>query len=111
MDTSIFHYFNDIETKEIAPGFFSKLIHTETNTINFIEVKAGCSVPRHRHIHEQCSFIIEGEFELTVNDIPQVLNTGLFAIVPSNAWHSGTAITDCRLIDIFSPAREDYKNL
>ena len=111
MDTSIFHYFNDIETKEIAPGFFSKLIHTETNTINFIEVKAGCSVPRHRHIHEQCSFIIEGEFELTVNDIPQVLNTGLFAIVPSNAWHSGTAITDCRLIDIFSPTREDYKNL
>lgn len=111
MDTSIFHHFNDIETKEIAPGFFSKLIHTQTNTVNFIEVKAGCSVPRHRHIHEQCSFIIEGEFELTVNDIPQLLNTGLFAIVPSNAWHSGTAITDCRLIDIFSPVREDYKNL
>jgi quercetin dioxygenase-like cupin family protein len=111
MDTSIFHYFNDIETKEIAPGFFSKLIHTETNTINFIEVKAGCSVPRHRHIHEQCSFVIEGEFELTVNDIPQLLNTGLFAIIPSNTWHGGIAITDCRLIDIFSPAREDYKNL
>jgi quercetin dioxygenase-like cupin family protein len=111
MDTSIFHHFNDIETKEIAPGFFSKLIHTETNTVNFIEVKAGCSVPRHRHIHEQCSFIIEGEFELTVNDIPQLLNTGLFAIVPSNVWHSGTAITDCRLIDLFSPVREDYKNL
>jgi len=111
MDTSIFHHFNDIETKEIAPGFFSKLIHTETNTVNFIEVKAGCSVPRHRHIHEQCSFVIEGEFELTVNDIPQLLNTGLFAIVPSNVWHSGTAITDCRLIDLFSPVREDYKNL
>ena len=111
MDTSIFHRFSDIDTKEIAPGFLSKLIHTETNTINFIEVKAGCSVPRHRHIHEQCSFIIEGEFELTVNDIPQLLNTGLFAIVPSNVWHSGTAITDCRLIDIFSPVREDYKNL
>jgi quercetin dioxygenase-like cupin family protein len=111
MDTSIFHYFNEIETKEIAPGFFSKLIHTETNTINFIEVKAGCSVPRHRHIHEQCSFVSEGEFELTVNDIPQRLNTGLFAVVPSNTWHSGTAITDCRLIDIFSPVREDYKNL
>ncbi|SHN11046.1 cupin domain-containing protein [Mucilaginibacter sp. OK098] len=111
MDTSIFHHFDDIETKEIAPGFFSKLIHTETNTVNFIEVKAGCSVPRHRHIHEQCSFVIEGEFELTVNDIPQLLNTGLFAIVPSNVWHSGKAITNCRLIDLFSPVREDYKNL
>jgi len=111
MDTSIFHRFSDIKTKEIAPGFFSKLIHTETNTINFIEVKAGCSVPRHQHIHEQCSFVIEGKFELTVNDVPQILDTGLFAIVPSNVWHSGTAVTDCKLIDIFSPVREEYKLL
>lgn len=111
MDESIFHRFNDITTKEIAPGFFSKLIHTETNTINFIAVKAGCSVPRHRHINEQCSFAIEGKFELTVNYIPQILEPGLFAIIPPNVWHSGIAITDCKLIDIFSPAREDYKLL
>jgi quercetin dioxygenase-like cupin family protein len=111
MDQSIFHQFSNIEAKEIAPGFFSKLIHTETNTINFIEVKAGCILARHRHIHQQCSFVIEGKFELTVNDVPQILDPGLFAIIPSEAWHSGTAITDCKLIDIFSPARDDYKNL
>jgi quercetin dioxygenase-like cupin family protein len=111
MDQSIFQRFDDIDTKEIAPGFFSKLIHTETNTINFIEVKAGCSVPRHKHIHQQCSFVTEGEFELTVNDVPQLLNKGLFAVIPSDAWHGGRAITDCKLIDIFSPVREDYRNL
>lgn len=111
MDTSIFHRFSDIKTKEIALGFFSKLIHTETNTINFIEVKAGCSVPRHQHVHEQCSFVIEGKFELTVNGVPQVLDQGLFAVIPSNVWHSGTAVTDCKLIDIFSPVREDYRKL
>jgi quercetin dioxygenase-like cupin family protein len=111
MDNTIFHQFNDIETKEIAPGFFSKLIHTSANTINFIEVKAGCSVSRHQHVNEQYAFVIEGKFELTVNDVPQILEPGIFAIVPPNVWHSGTAITDCRLIDIFSPAREDYKLL
>ncbi|HEY4325196.1 MAG TPA: cupin domain-containing protein [Mucilaginibacter sp.] len=111
MNKSIFHKFDDIETKEIAPGFFSKLIHTKTNTINFIEVKTGCSVPRHQHFNEQCSFAIEGKFELTVNDIPQILEPGLFAIVPPNVWHSGIAITDCKLIDVFSPPREDYKLL
>jgi quercetin dioxygenase-like cupin family protein len=90
---------------------FSKLIHTETNTINFIEVKAGSSIPRHRHVNEQCSFAIEGKFELTVNDVPRVLDAGLFAIIPPNTWHSGIAVTDCKLIDIFSPPREDYKQL
>lgn len=111
MDTSIFHRFSDIDTKEVAPGFFSKLIHTDTNTINFIDVKKGSSIHRHRHINEQCSFAIEGKFEFIINDVLQVLEPGLFAIIPPNVWHSGTAITDCKLIDIFSPAREDYKNL
>jgi len=111
MDESIFRKFAAIETKEVAPGFFSKLIHTDTNTINFIEVKAGSSIPRHQHMNEQCSFTIEGKFELTVNDVPQVLDAGLFAIIPPNAWHSGRALTDCKLIDIFNPPREDYKAL
>lgn len=111
MDTTIFRYFTDIPTKEVAPGFFSKLIHTDTNTINFIEVKAGSSIPLHQHIHQQCSFAIAGKFELTVNGDPQVLEPGLFAIIPSNVLHGGTAITDCKLVDIFSPVREDYRNL
>ena len=111
MDTSIFHRFSDIETKEIAPGFFCKLIHTANNTINFIDIKAGSSIPRHQHIHEQYAFAIEGKFELVVNDIPQVLEPGIFALIPSNVWHSGTAITDCKLIDIFNPVREDYRAL
>ncbi|MDB5137867.1 MAG: hypothetical protein JWP37_4470 [Mucilaginibacter sp.] len=111
MDTTIFRQFSDIPTKEIAPGFFSKLIHTDTNTINFIEVKAGCSVPLHQHVHEQSTFVIDGKFELTVNGVPQVLEPGLFAIIPTNARHGGIAITDCKLLDIFSPVREDYRNL
>ncbi len=111
MEDSIFRKFSDIETKEVAPGFFSKLIHTENNTINFIEVKKGSAIQRHRHINQQCSFAIEGKFELTVNDIPQILEPGIFAIIPPDVFHSGIAITDCKLIDIFSPVREDYKKL
>ena len=111
MEDLIFQRFDAIATKEVAPGFFSKLIHSDTNTINFIEVKAGCSVPRHKHIHGQFSFVIEGKFEMTVNDVAKILEPGVFANIPSEAWHSGTAITDCRLIDIFSPVREDYRAL
>ncbi len=111
IDEAIFRQFNNIETKEVAPGFFSKLIHTEANTINFLDVKKGSTILRHRHVHHQCSFAIEGKFEMTVDDVPQILEPGRFAIIPSNVWHGGTAITDCKLIDIFNPVREDYKQL
>jgi quercetin dioxygenase-like cupin family protein len=111
MTTDIFRSFESITTKEIAPGFFSKLIHTQTNTINFIEVKAGCAVPLHQHVHEQCSFVTEGQFKMTVGEDTRVLDAGLFVMIPSNAIHGGIAVTDCKLIDIFSPVREDYKNI
>lgn len=111
MDTNIFKFFADIPVKEVAPGYYSKLIHTDHNTINFIEVAAGRSVPRHKHIHEQYTFVLDGKFELTVNEVPQVLDPGMYALIPSEAYHSGIAVTDCKLLDVFSPVREDYRNL
>ena len=111
MVNPVFNNFADITVKEIAPGFFSKLIHTDSNTVNFIEVKAGCSVPLHRHVHQQMSFVIDGIFEMTVNGEAVQLNNGLYAIIPSNVEHGGIAVTDCHLMDIFSPAREDYRLL
>ncbi len=111
MSATFFKLFADIPVKEIAPGYLSKFIHTANNTINFIDVTAGSTVARHRHVHEQLSFVLEGAFELTVDGNVQVLDKGMYAVIPSNVWHSGRAVTDCKLIDIFSPLREDYQVL
>jgi quercetin dioxygenase-like cupin family protein len=105
----MFLNFSDIKTKEIAPGFFSKLIHTESNTINFLEVAAGSDLPIHQHLHQQCSFVLEGQFEMTVGGETKILTPDTFALIPGDVPHGGRAITDCKLIDIFSPVREDYK--
>jgi len=48
-------------------------------------------------------------FELTINDGTRKLGPGTVAIIPSNARHSGKAVTDCRIIDAFYPIREDYR--
>lgn len=109
MNKDIFREFADIEVKEMSPGFFSKLIHTDNNTINFIDIKAGSDSPIHSHPHHQCAFVLKGQFEMTVGEETQILDTGKFVLIPSNVPHGGRAITDCTLLDIFSPGREDFK--
>lgn len=109
MDEPIFRSFSDIPPKEILSGFWAQAIHTAGNTINFISVKAGSAFPVHQHMNHQCAFVLEGEFEMTIEGETQVLKPGFFVVIPGNIPHSGRAITDCRLVDIFNPVREDYK--
>jgi len=101
----------NVEAKEIAKGYFSKLIHTEKMTFSFIEVKAGETLPEHSHPHEQVSIIQEGKFQLTLDGKPIVFEEGQLVIIPSHTKHSGLAITDCKLLDVFYPVREDYQKL
>lgn len=107
----MFQNFSDIPVKEIARGFFSQFVHTENNTINFLEVTAGSNLPLHQHPHQQCSFVLEGEFEMTVGEETKRLTKDTFAVIPGNVPHGGKAITNCKLIDLFSPVREDYLQL
>jgi quercetin dioxygenase-like cupin family protein len=96
---------------EMIKGYHARFIHTEQMTLNFLEVEAGSIVPEHSHPHEQVSIVTEGEFELTVAGEVMRFGPGKVIVIPSNVKHSGIAITDCKLLDVFTPVREDYRAL
>lgn len=105
-------YFFDLDSlpmQYIAPGFNCKLIHTGTNTVNVITVTAGSTVELHQHPHLQLSLVLAGSFNMTVGEQTQILHSGQYCLIPGGIYHGGTAITDCKLIDLFSPERKDYK--
>ena len=54
-------------------------------------------------------YVIDGEFEFTLSDKTKIYRSGDIVLIPSNIEHSGTASLDCKLMDVFSPAREEYK--
>ncbi len=98
-----------IQSKELLPGFSVKFIHSEKMTLAYWDIKAGSVLPEHSHPHEQVAAqVMSGEFELTLEGESKVMKAGDVAVIPSNTIHSGKAITDCQLLDVFSPVREDY---
>ena len=99
----------DLERREIFKGFKGRFIHMESFTIAFWEIEKGSELPLHSHIHEQTTEVIEGELEMTCNGITKVYKPGMIITIPSNIEHSGKALTNCKLTDIFCPVREDYK--
>jgi quercetin dioxygenase-like cupin family protein len=101
--------FEQIAPKEIIKGYHGKFIHTETMTMAFWEVEAGATIPVHHHVHEQICQVLEGKFELTVDGERKVYEPGGVVVIPSHVPHGGVAITNCKLMDMFSPVREDYK--
>jgi len=100
---------NEIPSKEIMPGYHGKMIHSENMSIAFWEVEKDAKVPEHSHFNEQIMHVLEGEFEFTLNGETKVYHPGDLVVIPSWATHGGKALTPCKLLDVFSPVREEYK--
>lgn len=99
----------DLPAKQPFPGFKVRFVHSATMTFAHWAIESGAVLPEHSHPHEQVANVIQGEFELTIDGKSQQLGPGSIGIIPSNAKHSGRAITHCHIIDVFYPIREDYR--
>ncbi|MBI1342623.1 MAG: cupin domain-containing protein [Terrimonas sp.] len=93
---------------ERIPGYFGRFIHSRNMTMAFWEVKAGSPIPEHRHVQEQIMTVTDGLFELVVEGQRHMMKAGDVCIIPSNVLHGGKAISNCRIVDVFNPVREDY---
>jgi len=101
--------FDDLDRSEEVPGYLGAFVHGENMTVTNWSVEAGATFPEHAHPHEQISIVVEGEFELTLDGETEVLEPGRIAVIPPETPHSGRAVTECEIIDVFSPVREDYR--
>lgn len=105
----VFTHLADINEKEIVPGFRARMVHSSHMTMAFWNVKTGSQLPEHSHPHEQITTVLEGSFEMNVAGESSIMEPGSVVVIPANVKHHGKSITDCRLIDVFYPVREEYR--
>ena len=84
------------------------LLHTEELMLVEFGFEAGAIGALHSHPHVQASYVAAGRFEVTVGDEVSVLSAGDSFIVPSGTTHGVKALEAGRLIDSFTPRRDDF---
>ena len=73
-----------------------------------IEFKAGAEGYVHAHPHSQVSYVESGEFEVFIDGQKKVLGPGDSFYIYPNLDHGAVCLKAGVLVDVFSPAREDF---
>jgi quercetin dioxygenase-like cupin family protein len=94
---------------ELFPGIVGALVAGEKLMLSFLELAEGAEVVEHSHPHEQAGLVLEGKLRFRIGDEEKVAGPGDAFIIPPNVVHWGVVEEGpAKVLDIFSPLRDDY---
>jgi quercetin dioxygenase-like cupin family protein len=94
---------------ELAPGIRRRTVtHGATMYQMIAELKAGSVMAPHQHPQEQIIHIISGRMKVNVGNDSRVLGPGDSYYLASNVAHGVETLEDTRVLDTFSPPRDEY---
>jgi quercetin dioxygenase-like cupin family protein len=93
---------------ERLPGWHGRYFHSPSMTFAHYDFVRGSSIHEHFHPQEEVYEVVEGELEITIDDVTEVARPGMVAIVPSDVPHSVKALTDGRVIIVDYPVRGEF---
>ncbi len=73
-----------------------------------VDFKLGAIGELHHHFHTQTTYILSGIFDVSIDGENKILKKGDSFFVPSGLQHGAICKKAGSLLDIFSPAREDF---
>ena len=94
---------------ELCPGIKRRTLTSGKTMYQMMALlDAGSKMPEHRHPQEQIVHILTGKMRLIVEGVPHELSPGDSFYLASNIPHGVETILDTRVLDTFSPPRDDY---
>lgn len=100
---------NDNPWIEICPGIKRQTVTSGKRMYQMMALlDAGSKMPEHQHPQEQIVHILEGRMKLIVNGTPHELTAGDSFYLASNVPHGVETLEDTRVLDTFSPPRDEY---
>lgn len=82
--------------------------HPDLMVVAFSFLKAGAEGKLHNHPHIQSTFVESGRFRFSVDGVETEVGVGDSFVIPSNAVHGCVCLEPGKLIDSFTPRRDDF---
>ena len=73
-----------------------------------ISFQAGAVGNIHAHLHTQVSYVGRGSLRFQVGSESRVVRQGDSVLIPPNTLHGVEALEEAMLVDVFTPARQDF---
>ena len=73
-----------------------------------VEFEAGAVGAMHRHPHRQVTYVEAGSFEVEIGGTKRTIERGDSFFVPPDVEHGVFALEPGILVDVFTPARQDF---
>ena len=109
MEPTLVRY-RDVVPVEVLPGVWRRtLVWGERTMVLENTFEAGAEMAVHSHPHEQITYLVSGELEMTVGEEVHLLGPGDSLLIPSAVPHGVMAHKRTVVIDTFSPPREEFK--
>jgi len=107
--TKGFFHGEEQEWEEVAPGLTRQVMGYD-GQIMLVKAKfeTGAIGQMHKHYHSQVTYVASGEFEMTIGDDIRIIKEGDSYYIPPHEMHGCVCRKPGILIDVFSPAREDF---
>ena len=99
----------DCSVTPCEPGVTRRVMGYNDSVMMYeITFEKGAQGNVHSHPHTQVTYVAEGKFEFTVAGQSQVVSRGDCVLMPPGAEHGTVCLEAGKLVDVFSPKREDF---
>ncbi len=96
-------------SREMQPGVtHTVLSYCDDLMLCEVAIDEGVTFPEHGHPHTQAVYVISGRVRFTLGEKVYEFEPGDSCLVEPNVVHGLVALTDARVLDAFTPVREDF---
>jgi quercetin dioxygenase-like cupin family protein len=108
-ESTVFVFEEDIESVSVGEGVERKILGYDRELMMVqVKFRKGSIGYLHIHPHRQVTYIVSGSFDVTIGSEKKRQKAGDCYFIPPQVEHGVVALEDSTLIDVFSPAREDF---